>query len=568
MYDNLDSFERMAASISDKERRELFEQIRNSTQQHEDEEFSPVETSEQTESIPITDLIKKESLVFRFFVWIKSLILSTTKETVYNEYKINLLSKNVTKNYPGLIDMKRGVFLASFYNKLNELQSAAQFLRPYVSEVDEDENSFYMILSSVLLPETDARINTEVNPYSNPISASSRPELRMEFIRKLENIFDSIPSSDKSKMYEAAKAVDWLRSFVKIPFTRFLSAFSTDPDDIYVCSYDAIGNDISILARCLCNGFIVSDELIESLYLFSKRRKVLKNQPEEGEASQFIDRARASMSLVHMFMTSVPLKSLGCIVANDMYWQIEPFSGGEDWFVRYKAACKRSFEKKWEQWVKDCQIESLKINLRSNFGIDDFPSLPDRPWTRLWGGQRFKYELTAGFFYWFMVERFSDFEIALKTVMVEGDFMNKTNQATFADAFNSMIQISISLQNLQMRCSPTGETGMMLKKFSDEHLRTLNAQAKVEQLIRGIESDFDSILHRFGGASRSLSAILSGILGLDKSTRADSLANLNTLHGKDNERFKQDLLNAKNSLENALNLIKELETLDNKKIRA
>lgn len=280
-----------------------------------------------------------------------------------------------------------------------------------------------------------------------------------------------------------------------------------------------------------------------------------------------MDKAHASLALVHMFMTSVPLKSLGCIVSNDMYWKPQPFSGGEDWFVRYKNAWKKTFEKKWNSWVKDCQVESLKINLKSNFGIDEFPALPDRPWADLWGGQYFKYELTAGFFYWFMVKKFPDYEIALKTAMVEGDFVNKENQVSFTDAFNSMIQISISLQNLQMKCSQNGETGMLFRKFSDEHLRTLSAQTKVEQIIRGIESDFESFLHRFGDASRSLCQILSGILGFSNDSRFVSLANLNTLQGKENGIFRQDLKKSYNALETALSLIKELESLDSRKTR-
>lgn len=567
MYEDLDSFERLATGISDSEKQGILEQIKNSSQKHEDEEITPVETAADNEYVPFPEQIKNEPFFLRLFIWIKSVFLGATKETIFNEYKLSQISKSVTKNYPGLIDTKRGVFLATFYNKLSELRSAAQFLSPYVSGIEEDEGAFYVLLGSTIMPEINSRINTEANPYSNPVSTSSRPELRLELLHKMDAIFDSVSPADKARMYDSAKAAEWLRSFVKLPFARFLSAFTSGSDDIYACPYEGLGNEISVFARCLCNSFVITDELLESIYLFSRRRKSLKNFSDENEAVQFMDKAHASLALVHMFMTSVPLKSLGCIVSNDMYWKPQPFSGGEDWFVRYKNAWKKTFEKKWDSWVKACQVESLKINLKSNFGIDEFPELPDRPWADLWGGQYFKYELTAGFFYWFMVKKFPDYEIALKTVMVEGDFVNKENQVSFTDAFNSMIQISISLQNLQMKCSQNGETGMLFRKFSDEHLRTLSAQTKVEQIIRGIESDFESILHRFGDASRSLCQILSGILGFSNDSRFDSLANLNTLQGKENGIFKQDLKKSYNALETALSLIKELESLDSRKTR-
>lgn len=567
MYEDLDSFERLAIGISDSERRSLLEQLENSTQKHEDTEMTPVDISDDFDYVPFPEQIKREPLLFRLYIWIKSIFSSTEQETVFNEYKLSKISKDIVKSYPGLIDQKRKLLLAAFYNKLNELYSSAQFFRPYVSGIDDDEGAFYVILGSVIMPETDAQIKNETNPYSNPVTSAARLELRVELLHKMDAAFDGISQLDKAKMYEAAKAAEWLRIFVKLPFERFLAAFSSNSDDIYSCPYSSFANDISIFARSLCNSFVVTDELLESIYLFSKRNKTAKNSSDDEETSQFLDKAHAAMALIHMFMTSVPLKSLGCLISNDIYWKPLPFSGGEDWFVRYKNTCKKIFDTKWSAWTKDCQIESLKISLKSNFGIEEFPELPDRPWADLWGGQFFRYELTAGFLFWFMVKKFPDYELSLKAVMVEGDFINKENQSAFTDSFNSLIQLSVAFQNLQMKCSPSGEVGMMLKKLGEDHLRTLKAQTKAEQLIRGVESDFESLLHKFGDASRSMTQLLNGILGLSKDSRFDSLSNLNVLQGKDNKTLQEDLRKSKNALETALNLIKELETLDTKKTK-
>lgn len=567
MYENLDSFERLATGLSDSERKSILEQLEKSTQKHEDTEMSPVDVGDDFDYVPFPEQIKHESFFVRLYVWIKSIVSNKGKESVFNEYKLSQLSKKIMKNYPGLIDSKRGLLLAVFYNKLNELNSAAQFFRPYVSEIDEDEGLFYVLLGSVIMPEIDSQLKNDTNPYSNPVTSSARLELRVELLHKMDAIFDSISQLDKAKMYEAAKSAEWLRVFVKLPFTRFLSAFNQNQDDLYDCPYSTLSNEITIFSRSLCNKFVITDELLETVYLFSKRNKTVKSQSDEEETSQFLDKAHAAMTLVHMFMTSVPLKSLGCLISDDIYWKPQPFSGGEDWFVRYKNTCKKIFDKKWESWAKDCQIESLKVSLKSNFGIDEFPQLPDRPWADLWGGQYFRYELTAGFLYWFMVKKFPDYELSLKSVMVEGDFVNKENQTAFTDAFNVLIQLSVSFQNLQMKCSPSGETGMMLKKLGEDHLRTLNAQTKAEQLIRSVESDFETLLHRFGDASRSMEQLLVGILGFSKDSRFDSISNLNTLQGKDNKSFQDDLKKAHTALDTALNLIKELEVLDNRKTR-
>ena len=273
MHEDYDSFERMATGISESERQNILDQLKNSSQKHEDEEMYPIEEDENIEYRPFPEQIKRESLLTRLFIWFKSLISNTSQETIFNDYKISLISKNIERNYPGLIDTKRGLILATFYNKLSELKSAAQFLKPYISEIDDDEGSFYVLLGSIVMPEINSAMNSETDPYSNPVTSSARPELRIELLRKMDAVFDSVSAEQKSKMYEAAKAAEWLRQFIKLPFTRFLASFSEVTDDIYSCPYANLAGEISIFARSLCNGFLITDELLQSLFLFSKRRR-------------------------------------------------------------------------------------------------------------------------------------------------------------------------------------------------------------------------------------------------------------------------------------------------------
>lgn len=566
--ENLDSFERMATGLSNDERQNILERLKSTSQAMEAAMISPVEEETEEEYIPFPQQIKKETFLIRFLIWIKSVVTNTNPESLYNEYKISNIGKNVEKNFPGLIDSKKGMILSTFYNKLTELKSAASFLKPYLSAVEEDEGAFYVLLGSLVMPEVNASMNSEADPYSNEVTSSVRPELRLSLIHKMDDIFDRINQAEKSAMYESVKAAEWLRQFVKLPFTKFLSSFSTLTEDINSLSFGQAQSEISAFAKSLCNSFIISDELLEALYLFSiKHNKTTAAANTEAEASQFLDKAHASIALLHMFMTSVPLRSIGCLIFNDSHWRVEPFSGGEDWFVRYKNSWKKIFEQKWKAWTKDCQKESLKINLKNNLGLNDFPYLPHRPWAEIWGGEYFRYELTAGFLYWFIVKKFPDYEIALKTVLVEGNFIKRDNQLAFTDAFNNIIQLSITFQSLLRRCAPSGETGMIFSKLREEHLRTLKAQTKVEQMIRSIESDFESILHKFGESSRSLTQLLNGILGVVKDSRFDSISNLNRLQGKDNDKFQEKLSQARTGLETSLNLIQDLETLDAQKTK-
>ena len=563
-----DSFERMATGLSTEERQDLLERLKSSETDVSEEVISAVDEKLIDTAEPINVQIKKESLIFRFFLWLKSVFTNTTIETLYNEYKITGIARYVEKNFPGLLDAKKGMLLDSFYVGLSELKSCADFFRTYVSGIEEEEGAFYVSLSSLVMPETSATMSASIDPYTNSDSKDARSEYRLSLLRKMEEHFDTLDATERAKMYSAVKSVEWLRHFVRLPFARLLTLFSTITDNVHTCPFDHFENDFDQLGRLLCNNLEISDELLESLYMFSIRKNKHASDEDTGrEAGEFLGKAHANIRLLTTFIKSIPVRSIGCIVHNDYCWQLPMMSGGEDWFVKYKNAWKKIFEQKWASWEKDCKKEALKTTLKSNFALDEFPLLTDRPWADLWGGIPFRYELTIGFLNWFMSEGFLKPEIVLKTLQTEGSFRKKENQTLLFESFNTLISLSISLQGLVRNLAPGGEIGMFLNKFKEEHLRTLQTQTKVEQTIRRIESDCATMLHQFGEASRSINRVLMGVLGQSKDPRYDTISNLNKLNHKNEEEFAVQLEKTLMTFSAALDLIKELEAIDMQKTK-
>ena len=95
-----------------------------------------------------------------------------------------------------------------------------------------------------------------------------------------------------------------------------------------------------------------------------------------------------------------------------------------------------------------------------------------------------------------------------------------------------------------------------------EHDHSLPAVQKCEQIIRSLESDFAHTLVTFGEASRKMQFLLAGILGISADSRYDSIGNYNTIQGAGNAAFKKKLQEAHQSLNDAFNMIKELESVD------
>lgn len=558
------SFDRLVGFLSSDERKLMLEKMQSS---------SPQEASLATEdnfdndiNISFSKSIKNESIFYRFFLWIKSIFANTSMEVLYNEDKIAKIAKHIDKISPDLIDFKSGLLLSTFYNKLNELSLCADFFRPFVSYMENDENSYLLFLSSIVLEDVEKRMEEEANPYSLPTSSGVKNENRMNLIRKMESIIDEIPPSQKDFMYSCVQSTLWLKQFTKLPFQRFLNYFSAVQENNYSCSFKSIENEINLFAKVLCNGMLIPKETFESLFLFARKSNQEKTFDSIDETMQkmqdFLENATSQISMIKMFIQTVPLKLIGCIVYEDAKWTVENLSGGEDWFQKYKALWRKVFDKRWENYVSDCKLEEIKQSLSTNFKIDSFPLLPERPWTKLWNNVHFRIELSAGFLNWFMKNKFSSFESTLKLVMVEGDFVQKENREEFFDSFNKLVSIAEQFQILVKKISPSGEFGSIFKKILEQKIKTVQSFSKMESMIYEIEGDFRSLINGFCDSCRTLELCFTGIFHEKKDSRYDGLTNLNRISGIANEEFQQQLSLARVNLKNAFSLIKELEPIE------
>ncbi len=562
---NRDSFDRMASEISDNERQRILDQM------HSTEVQSPASLQPATEILddndgPFEIVIKKESSLIRFWIWLKAIFTNTTQQIIYNEYKLSIISKNVHKSFPGLINTKQRLILSPFYDQISDLKACADFFRPYFVTLDDNDGPFYVFLSSFIMPQVTAEIKSDADPYKNPVVPEIKPDIRSSLVRRLEEIIDNIPAQDRASMYLAAKAYEWLRQFSRLPFSRLITKFSAVNEKNYCCDFDQLENEIDQFSSVLCNSLSIPDDFLEALYMFALRNSKRQSDEETGrDAGEFLSRAHSCIASLQLFMNGIPIRSLGCLIHNNWQWHPNLFSSGEDWFVKYKASSKKIFDQKWAEWESECKKMGLLTSLKANFGLAAFPKFPERPWEEVWNGLSFPYDTTLGFINWFMRENFSEYEIDLKTVLVQGSFTKTENHTMLSDAFNAMIQLSISLQEFERKLSVHGEVGGVFNKIREERSRTLHAQNRVDQLMREVESDYRNIEHRYGDTMRAMVQILGGILGISKDSRYDTVSNLNKLFDRKNEPIVKRIEGARDSAENALNFLMELEQIDRQK---
>lgn len=561
------SFDELVAGISSDERKYLLAKI-NQNREHSFPLVQPAR--EETDGFTLDIKLNSESFLYKLFLWIRSLVSKKHKLEIYNDDLIRTLARKINKNHPGIVDMQNGLILSLFYEKLKELKNAADFFKPYFNIFNENPGKFYVFMSTFIAPEIASSINAEADPYSVPFEKEGTKEVRSSLLKKMEGILKDIPQKSRAVMYDAVKSLNWLKRFSELPYMHFLAQFTAIVSENYTCPFTNAQTDFNALASVLSDARSIPNEALEALFLFPQRKggaTVELDQDTEKSMREFLSKSAAGISMVQMFISTVPFFALGKVIFSDYDWQIETFGGAEDWFVKFKEEWKIVFDERWESWLRDRKKSQLADVLMENFGILSFPELPYRPWANLWGGVPFRCEMTGGFLYWFATVKYEEVMGVLNVLVLEGVFLNNDNRAEFSEAMNKFAEINHQVQLFGESLNEKGSVGSVFAKLIADHVRTLKGQNMVNSIILNAETSVRGWESSFCDCCRTIEKVLSGILDDEKTDKKyESIQNLMTIKGRENRAYRDNLQAEREVLLESHKILAEIEPLDLPKV--
>ena len=149
----------------------------------------------------------------------------------------------------------------------------------------------------------------------------------------------------------------------------------------------------------------------------------------------------------------------------------------------------------------------------------------------------------------------------LKILMVEGVFYQKENLVELTDVCTELDRQRASLNKFKANIAPDGEGGLMFENLVKENLLNPKDKAKLDSLLKSLETDAALILAQWCAAARSVEQILKGVITGARNSRYDTLSNLSSIQGQHNEKFRKKLDDMQLGFEQALKIVKDLETI-------
>jgi len=565
MNPQLSTFDKLVASLSTEEAQTMLASIAESMKMSED-----LQIDSQKEPFLTDDQFKKELRVgdepffIRFWLYLKSFFKSLPISTVYEQELIRRIGKDLQWNYKQYINIKENIFTNHFYDLLRELRKTQLFFSSLLSAYDSDKGDFYLLVSSFVAPEVYSKLMDNTDPFTFAAGTQATPNLRADFLKKIDASFSLMTTDYKTGMYKAAGAIEWMRYFCELPIDKVLLRFTVNPTVKPSCSIHLIADEVGLLASVLNTVKPIPDVVLQALFLLSKQDKLdnkFLNLTEESV--EFTSQASYALEAIKRFSVKIPILEIARYASKSIHWAPQRFAGGEDWFQLFKLAWKKRFNERWQLWSLEQKRSHLNQEMLALLKKDKLDTLPYRPWEDIWLVLRFKRELSFGFLSSLFSTLYpSTLQPVLKILLMEGNFYRHENLADYTNAFTVLEKQQSCITVFESRLSPEGEIGSSFIQLKEKSVASLKSKNSLQALMKNVETEAKQIIASSQSAFKTLFALLNGFIEGNKSSAYGPLLNWSLIQGNNNVEFRQQVETISGMLQKIMDILAETEKIE------
>ena len=566
MTEEMSTFERLVLTLASSERQELLNQIAESgeiTRYESQLSAIPEHPVIDDGSLPQRTL-SGESFFFRLWCKLRAFFTSTSVNLIYSGYLIKQLGKKIERTASPYVDIRRKFFTENFYTEIVKLKDMQAFFTSLLAAYENDKGGFYIILASLLMPDTYEQLATASDPFSVPWEQDSKSDIRLSMLRKMDSILSKVSEEERSTMYQSARSIEWIRFFCQLPLTKMLSRFAFQPGSNKTCMIDSLSSELVQLVDILSSAKNIPVLMLEALYLFSVQDEIEEKKFNfEKECRSFVSAATNHLSRIVQMKANIPFISLVRYTLRDISWQPSLKAEGEDWFALFRIAWKSRFEKRWSRWSRLHRKAMLERDICIFLGTTTIPTLAFRPWAGIWLVVSLYRELSLCFLKGVFTSCYpAEWLKPLKILLLEGEFYRRENLAEYTEAYSIMEHQQQIIEAFENRLSPKGDIGEGFTIVQRENIATVAGKTRIENLMLTINSEAEQIISMTVSAFRSIEQVLGGILSVDRGGPYETLINLASIQGKQNERYRKELEHIRQMVIDACRILSDAEELE------
>lgn len=567
---NRTNFDRLASDLTNKERKDMLNKVNPtdieikipSDYDSENKKYDKEKLAENKKKLTVQ--FKKEPVLKKFFVWVKSFLLNVSVEEVYNNAVVSALGRRVEVLFPRLLDYKHRLFCNSMHRELCELQLAQDYFLNQLQLSNIDSSVYYYLLCQQLMPEWTEKVKKICDPFQLDFSKPQGQETRNNFLNKLDETLASMENSKKEQIGAISQSFEWLKMFTRVSIGNMLNKFSVNGEN-YTCMFVQIKNDFSDFLKVLCSKNNISDELISSLVFALEENKDFWKPTSisysQEDIAKIIQSASSEISIINIFCQKYPLRDIGKIINENSLYAPEVFSPGDNWFAKYREQWRIVFDQRWRLWNKEYKKEEVKKKIKVYFGLTDLQKFPYHPWKKYENEFQFRFDLTLGFVNYYYKQEYLKYASILDVVSLEGNFQIAENRHEFTDLIADYNELIDKLDVLVGQVALGGEYGAEFMRYESSSKSKVNKE-KLKLVINDLEEEASSITELFVTDAHKFSNLTSAMLGEFATVYYGPLTNLNKIMGRENSVFRETLTKFAHSMKYASEIMASLKEID------
>jgi len=230
----------LSSTLSEKERRELLENIRKSLNMEEEEDtvYSSQMQPKEREKIMLNE-IEHESLWTRFVMWLKRLFSGKENKDIYIDIRLNRIKRHIKRKDMDLTGFETRDLKPEFAEKIFSLYREIYSISPVFQKIWNNTNFFVNAVTYLLESKlSDVKKSIEefisIEEMEQIFEKTEKKEaIRDELLCRVKQYIDSIPKETVAEIESGMLYLYYIKHLIFFPYAKFFNLFGyTLPENL------------------------------------------------------------------------------------------------------------------------------------------------------------------------------------------------------------------------------------------------------------------------------------------------------------------------------------------------
>ena len=559
-------FDQLVRGLNSAERRELLEKIRSAFATAPKALYGS--RSQVPPSINVEEEVSRFNLIKRIILFFKSLFSAKDKISLVKDIILRDVKKQLHHQAGGLINFFSSSFTDRMYSELSALADAVGFFKvPLTQALKREKNDFYAYLAGTELRETQGRLEDEIKIY-DPLSEDSRFDesvSRAEMLERFQAIVEAIPPEEKRRVYKDAQALYYLYHLSRYSLEPLLACFRIERGGTErKCDFqDAVKYLMKLADRLIGAKNSPSADALRVLFLFQCRGE-LKNEEFdlEQEITEDLSKADDALSAIRRFNDRVPVALIVRYITRNLDYTPKQMGGAEDWFVIFKEFWEQRIEWSYREYQRNKRHANLTKGAKDYLGVSELPMLSCYDSSTFGEEATIRYAFSVSFLKAFYERVFRRMHKPLELIMLQGQFYKQQNREEYADTFDAIVQLGGKVVELESQLNEKGYFGSKIVAIQKGGLSREMKTQQIDEILVDANSDALQLIDQAIEKLQKLVQLLAGILHGEPGAKFDTIANLSTLGGRENNLISTAWENSLKNASQAANILRDIRDLE------